>query len=276
MPTPTSILPDTTYLERWDCISMLDRPIGSPDGPADAIRQPVLQPDRDVRPFQDVLIELGARLGTAGFRQGRWQPRYPAATRLHGQSRARARASARSPAGAAPTATAVGKGAPNPDQLERYIENDCFWRHHLPAEQLYYKHANRRLSRDAHAMGLIRNTNQIVLQLYVEPLQRFRLAAEGHGPVQPPEQHRARIATLFRSAADLVSADRGHALDQAAFPLHAITQRPMAMYHSWGSQNAWLRQIYDRQPPLHEPPHRRGARHRRRRLGLGRSAAPAA
>lgn len=27
------------------------------------------------------------------------------------------------------------------------------------------------------------------------------------------------------------------------YPLHAVTQRPMAMYHSWGSQNAWLRQI---------------------------------
>ena len=26
--------------------------------------------------------------------------------------------------------------------------------------------------------------------------------------------------------------------------MHAITQRPMAMYHSWGSQNAWLRQIH--------------------------------
>lgn len=29
----------------------------------------------------------------------------------------------------------------------------------------------------------------------------------------------------------------------AAFPLSAITQRPMFMYHAWGSQNAWLRQI---------------------------------
>ncbi|MDP3616813.1 MAG: molybdopterin dinucleotide binding domain-containing protein, partial [Rhodoferax sp.] len=28
------------------------------------------------------------------------------------------------------------------------------------------------------------------------------------------------------------------------FPLAAITQRPMAMYHSWDSQNAWLRQIH--------------------------------
>jgi NAD-dependent dihydropyrimidine dehydrogenase PreA subunit len=32
--------------------------------------------------------------------------------------------------------------------------------------------------------------------------------------------------------------------DDPDFPLHAITQRPMAMYHSWGSQNAWLRQIH--------------------------------
>jgi anaerobic selenocysteine-containing dehydrogenase len=28
--------------------------------------------------------------------------------------------------------------------------------------------------------------------------------------------------------------------------LHAITQRPMPMCHSWGSQNAWLRQILAR------------------------------
>ena len=27
------------------------------------------------------------------------------------------------------------------------------------------------------------------------------------------------------------------------WPLSAITQRPMFMYHSWGSQNTWLRQI---------------------------------
>ena len=33
------ILPDTTYLERWDAVSLLDRPICSADGPADAIRQ---------------------------------------------------------------------------------------------------------------------------------------------------------------------------------------------------------------------------------------------
>src|SRR5262249_37624149 len=36
VPYADLILPDTTYLERWDCISLLDRPISEPDGPADA------------------------------------------------------------------------------------------------------------------------------------------------------------------------------------------------------------------------------------------------
>ncbi len=31
-----------------------------------------------------------------------------------------------------------------------------------------------------------------------------------------------------------------------AYPLNAITQRPMFMYHAWGSQNRWLRQIATR------------------------------
>ncbi|MFV0295521.1 MAG: hypothetical protein ACK5JT_05320, partial [Hyphomicrobiaceae bacterium] len=62
VPYADLILPDTTYLERYDCISLLDRPISDADGPADAIRHPVVKPDRDVRPFQDVLLELGWRL----------------------------------------------------------------------------------------------------------------------------------------------------------------------------------------------------------------------
>jgi hypothetical protein len=46
-------------------------------------------------------------------------------------------------------------------------------------------------------MGFIETAAPIVLQLYVEPLQRFRLAARGHGRIQPPETHRERIATYF-------------------------------------------------------------------------------
>jgi anaerobic selenocysteine-containing dehydrogenase len=33
---------------------------------------------------------------------------------------------------------------------------------------------------------------------------------------------------------------------ESRFPLSAVTQRPMFMYHSWGSQNAWQRQIATR------------------------------
>jgi anaerobic selenocysteine-containing dehydrogenase len=117
-----------------------------------------------------------------------------------------------------------------------------------------------------------------VLQLYAESLQRFRLAARGHGAAQPPARDRARVERYFDPlpfwyaslrdapaagpAGDTPGADAGTRApcaraDRAgsgapagaardAFPLHAITQRPMFMYHAWGSQNAWLRQIADR------------------------------
>ncbi len=61
------ILPDTTYLERHDCISLLDRPICEADGLADAIRWPVIEPDRNVKGFQSALCDLGARLGLPAF-----------------------------------------------------------------------------------------------------------------------------------------------------------------------------------------------------------------
>jgi anaerobic selenocysteine-containing dehydrogenase len=32
------------------------------------------------------------------------------------------------------------------------------------------------------------------------------------------------------------------------YPITALTQRPMAMYHSWGTQNAWLRQLHGHNP----------------------------
>ena len=70
------ILPDTTYLERHDCISLLDRPICEPDAVADSIRWPVVEPDRDVRGFQSVLLELGGRLGLNGMTAEDGSPLY--------------------------------------------------------------------------------------------------------------------------------------------------------------------------------------------------------
>jgi anaerobic selenocysteine-containing dehydrogenase len=237
------ILPDTTYLERWDCISLLDRPIGSADGPADSIRQPILVPDRDVRPFQDVLIDLGARLALPGFVTAEGRPRYPGGYPDYIVNHERR-------PGVGPLAgwrgadgTLCGRGAPNPHQLERYIEHGCFWKYELPPEQRYYKHANKAYLEGAVAMGFIDRAEPIVLQLYVEPLQRFRLAALGHGRVQPPPTHRQRIETYFDPLPFWYPPLEEERIDRAGFPLHAITQRPMPMYHSWHSQNAWLRQI---------------------------------
>jgi anaerobic selenocysteine-containing dehydrogenase len=237
------VLPDTTYLERWDCISLLDRPIGGVDGPGDSIRQPVLTPDRDVRPFQDVLIEIGARLGLPGFTTPEGAPRYPGGYPDYLVNHERRPGVGPLGGWRGVEGDRPGRGAPNPGQLQRYIENGCFWKHRLPPDQLYFKHANKAYLETAVEMGLIDAAAPIVLQLYVEPLQRFRLAAQGHGPVQPPDIHRERITRYFDPLPFWYMPFEEERIDREAFPLHAVTQRPMHMYHSWHSQNAWLRQI---------------------------------
>ena len=237
------VLPDTTYLERWDCISLLDRPIGSVEGPADAIRQPVVVPDRDVRPFQDVLIEIGTRLGFPGFVTAEGAPRYPGGYADYIVNHERRPGVGPLGGWRGTDGDQPGRGMPNPHQLERYVANGCFWKHELPDDQRYFKHANKAYLETAVAMGLIDAAEPIVLQLYVEPLQRFRLAASGHGAVVPPETHRERIATYFDPLPFWYMPFEEARIDRGDFPLHAVTQRPMPMYHSWHSQNAWLRQI---------------------------------
>jgi anaerobic selenocysteine-containing dehydrogenase len=237
------VLPDTTYLERWDCISLLDRPIGSVEGPADAIRQPIFAPDRDVRPFQDVLIEIGARLGFPGFVTLEGAPRYPGGYADYIVNHERRPGVGPLGGWRGTDGNQPGRGMPNPHQLERYVANGCFWKHELPDDQRYFKHANKAYLETAVAMGLIDAAEPIVLQLYVEPLQRFRLAASGHGNVVPPETHRERIATYFDPLPFWYMPFEEARIDRGDFPLHAVTQRPMPMYHSWHSQNAWLRQI---------------------------------
>ena len=237
------VLPDTTYLERWDCISLLDRPIGSPEGPADSIRQPIVAPDRDVRPFQDVLIELGALLALPGFVTPDGSPRYPGGYPDYIVNHERRPGLGPLAGWRGEEGQDAGRGAPNPHQLERYISNGCFWKYELPEEQRYLKHANKTYLETAVAMGFLDAPEPIVLQLYVEPLQRFRLAAQGHGRTVPPEAHRERIAEYFDPLPFWYMPFEEARIDRANFPLHAITQRPMQMYHSWHSQNAWLRQI---------------------------------
>ncbi|MDP7547187.1 MAG: molybdopterin oxidoreductase family protein, partial [Alphaproteobacteria bacterium] len=236
--------PDTTYLERWDCISMLDRPISSADGPADAIRQPVLTANRDVRPFQDVLLDLGVRLGLPGLVDEAGAARYPGGypDYLANHERGPGVGSLAGWRGA--DGGSHGKGAANPEQLDRYVENECFWRDELAPGQRYFKHANMEYLEYAVKMGFIGSPQPVVLQLYTEALQRFRLAARGMGDRQPPDGHRKRIERFFDPLPIWYPASTVDGTAGEDYPLHAISQRPAAMYHSWGSQNAWLRQIH--------------------------------
>jgi anaerobic selenocysteine-containing dehydrogenase len=240
------ILPDTTYLERWDCISMLDRPISEPDGAADSIRQPVVAPDRNVRPFQDVLLDLGARLGLPGMVDEDYAPKYPGGYSDYLVHHERSPGVGSLAGWRGEDGTEAIKGAPNSDQLNRYIENGCFWHHTLPEEQRFFRHANKDYLEWATSVGFIPKPEPIIFQIYSEHLQKFRLAAKGHGDVRPPMVHRKRVETFFDPLPIWYAPFEEALVDQEEFPMHAITQRPMAMYHSWGSQNAWLRQIHSR------------------------------
>ena len=235
------ILPDTTYLERHDCISLLDRPICEADAAADAIRWPVIEPDRDVRGFQSVLCDLGHRLGLPGFVAEDGSAKFAdyADYILHHERRP----------GVGPLAgwrgngDSHGRGAPNDGQLDSYIENGGFWIGHIPEEAQYYKPWNAAYQDWSVEIGLVDKPAPYLFSLYSEPMRRFQLAAEGKGAIQPPEHLRARIRAQL-DPLPIWYAPEG----DADYPVHALTQRPMAMYHSWGSQNAWLRQIHGRNP----------------------------
>lgn len=237
------ILPDTTYLERHDCISLLDRPISSADGPGDAIRHPVIEPDRDVRCFQTVLIDLGARLGLPGFANEDGTPTYPGGYEDYMVNHERAPGLGPLAGWRGKDGNSHGRGAPNPDQLKRYIENGGFWVHELPPEQQYFKTVNKDYLQYASEMGWIPTPDPIIFHLYSEPVQKFRLAAQGHGPHQPPDRHRKRVEQYFDPLPFWYMPFEEAQIDRRQYPLHALSQRPMHMYHSWGSQNAWLRQI---------------------------------
>ncbi len=238
------ILPDTTYLERWDAVSMLDRPICSADGPADAIRQPVVEPDRDVRAFQTVLIDLGTRIGLPGLTNEDGSAKYPGGYPDYLVNHERMPGIGSLAGWRGENGDSHGTGAVNPNQLDRYIENGCFWSHEFPENQRYFKHANRDYLEYAASMGWIGSSDQIVLQVYSEPMQKFRLAALGHGDITPPDEHKARVAGYFDPLPTWYRPFESQDGGEDEFPFFAITQRPMAMYHSWGSQNAWLRQIH--------------------------------
>ncbi|SDX27495.1 molybdopterin oxidoreductase family protein [Litoreibacter albidus] len=238
------ILPDTTYLERHDCISLLDRPICEADAVADAIRWPVVEPDRDVKGFQSALCDLGGRLGLPGFVNEDGSQKYKDyADYITNHIR---RPGVGPLAGFRGNGDDHGRGDSNPAQLDRYIENGGFWVEHVPEESAFYKPWNMAYQDWAVKKSFFDKPMPYLFNLYVEPMRKFQLAAEGIGTRQPPEHLRARIKATMDPLPIWYSNEDDNKADE--YPITALTQRPMAMYHSWGSQNAWLRQIHGHNP----------------------------
>jgi len=240
------ILPDTTYLERHDVISMLDRPISEYDGPVDSVRIPVVPPKGDCKPFQEVLIELGSRLKLPAFvnadgsRKFRDYPEFITNFETEPGSGIGFLAGWRGKGG-----EKFMKGEPNPNQWKMYEENNCVFQYHLPVSYQYMRNWNQGYLTWAQEHRLTKYDEPINIHIYSEILQKFRLAAQGKRKGrQPPDHLRARIEEHFNPLPFYSDTLEGKLSDKQKYPLNAITQRPMAMYHSWDSQNAWLRQIH--------------------------------
>ena len=240
------VLPDTTYLERHDVMSMLDRPISEFSGPTDAVRVPVVAPKGECKPFQEVLIELAGRLKLPAFtqpdgaRKFRDYPDFILNYETEPGSGIGFLAGWRGKGG-----EKAMRGEPNPRQWEMYAANNCVFHFELPPSYQYMRNWNRGYMEWAQRARIRRYGEPILIHLYSEVLQRFRLAAQGKSSGrQPPEHLRKRVETYFDPLPFYYAPLEVQATDTAKYPLAAITQRPMAMYHAWDSQNAWLRQIH--------------------------------
>jgi len=238
------VLPDTTYLERYDTISILDRPISEPHAVCDAIRAPIVETGRDVRSWQEVLVDLATRLDFPAFKNEDGSAKYadykdfiinyekaPGMGFLAGWRGKDGEKSLR--------------GEPNPKQWEAYVENECFFEYHLPPEHRYYRFANKGYLEFAKEAGFIGKDDPIVMELYSESLQKFRLAGQGlyDGPQPTNEFDKERLKKYFTPFPEYYQPLEQSQTSSEEYPFYAITQRPMMMYHSWDSQNAWLRQI---------------------------------
>ncbi|MHB1140692.1 MAG: molybdopterin oxidoreductase family protein [Sulfuricaulis sp.] len=240
------VLPDTTYLERHDVMSMLDRPISEFDGPVDSVRIPVVPPKGECKPFQEVLIELGTRLKFPAFVDGKGQrkfknyPDFIINYEIEPGAGIGFLAGWRGKGG-----EKFMKGEPNPNQWEMYAKNNCVYHHELPRSFQYMRNWNKGYLEWAQRHRLTRYAEPILIHIYSDVLQQFRLAAQGKTQgKQPPAHLRKRIETYFDPLPFYYEPLEAQLTDKRKYPLNAVTQRPMAMYHSWDSQNAWLRQIH--------------------------------
>ncbi len=206
----------------------------------------MVPPKGECKPFQEVLIELGSRLKLPPFtkedgsRKFRNYPDFVTNFETAPGSGIGFLAGWRGKGG-----EKAIRGEPNPNQWEMYAKNNCVFHHELPKSYQYMRNWNQGYLQWAQEHGMTRYAEPINIHIYSEVLQKFRLAAQGKTQgKQPPENLRKRIDLFFDPLPFYFEPLEAQLSDKQAYPLNAITQRPMAMYHSWDSQNAWLRQIH--------------------------------
>ncbi len=240
------VLPDTTYLERFDVISMLDRPICEYDAAADAIRQPILEPKGECRPFQQTLIDLANALGLQGFCDNDGNPLFKTYQEFITHWEPGPNANIGFLAGwRGKNGEKSMVGEPNPKQFEMYINNKSFFKYELEENIQYNRNINQGYLNWGQNNKLIRQNEPIVMNMYSIALQRFRLAAKGLRKGRQPktQEQKDRILKYFDPLPFWYEPIEQTQVDKNKYKFYAITQRPMPMYHSWDSQNAWLRQI---------------------------------
>ena len=238
------VLPDTTYLERHDVMSMLDRPISEFDGPVDSVRVPVVPPTRPVQAVPGGADRARVAPQVSGLHDGRRQPQVQGLSGLRRQLRAPA--GHRLPDGLARQGR---RRAPARRAEPEAVGDVREERLRVPVpharDDALHAQLEPRVPRLREGQGLAPEERSGAARALFRHAAELspRRAGQDAGR-QPPEHLRERIATYFDPLPFWYAPLEDAATDLEAYPLNAITQRPMAQYHSWDSQNAWLRQIH--------------------------------
>jgi anaerobic selenocysteine-containing dehydrogenase len=126
-----------------------------------------------------------------------------------------------------------------------YKKNNCVFHYELPKSYQYMRNWNKGYLEWSQRNRITRYAEPILIHLYSEVLQRFRPRRRARASRASRRKHlKKRVETYFDPLPFYYDPLEAQVTDKHQYPLAAVTQRPMAMYHSWDSQNAWLRQIH--------------------------------
>ena len=229
-------------------------------------------PDRDVRPFQDVLIDLGARLRLPGFSNADGSAEIPGRLRrLHRQSRAPAghrlarRTSRQERVRLAAVASPIHASSSTILPMAASTSTTC------PSRCAISRTPTRAYHRlGCRSWAFASAPTPVIFQLYSEPLQKIRLAARGHGPVLAAAPASRAHRDVLRSPALLVCAVRRCARRRSRLSAachHAAADGDVPFL---GFAKCLAAPDPRRQLGYIWAGARRQARHQRRRLGLDR------